>query len=88
MKITIATNDTNNGNIVMFKEQSRDLFHFWEAESISFAESNKINATTASTPYSGSPGAVVIDIPAAVEDIVLVVVVTIVLVSIISSLLY
>ncbi|WP_164997737.1 hypothetical protein [Methanolobus psychrotolerans] len=83
MKITIATNDTNSGKIVIFNEQSRDLFHFSEAERISFAESNKISATTASTPYSGSPGCVVIDtMPAAVEDIVLVVVVIIVLVSI------
>nr|WP_321498033.1 hypothetical protein [uncultured Methanolobus sp.] len=83
MKITIATNDTNNGRIVIFNEQSKDLFHFSEADNISFAESNKISATTASTPYSGSPIGVVIDTtPAAAEDIVLVVVVVIVLVSI------
>ncbi len=86
LKITVAANDTNNGKIVIFNEQSRDLFHFSEADRISFAESNKINAMAASTPYSGSPVGVVIDIiPAAVEDIVLVVVVIIVLVSMIST---
>jgi hypothetical protein len=53
-----------------------------EADKISFAESNKISATTASTPYSGSPTGVVIDTALAAEDIVLVVVVIIVLVSI------
>ncbi|MDK2948690.1 hypothetical protein SAMN04488589_0016 [Methanolobus vulcani] len=82
LKITIATNDTNNGRIVIFNEQSRELFHFSEADNISFAESNKISATTASTPYSGSPTGVVIDTALAAEDIVLVVVVIIVLVSI------
>ncbi len=83
MKTTIATKDTNNGRMVMFSEQSNDLFHFSEADNISLAESNRISAMTASTPYSGSPVGVVIDtIPAAVDDIVLVVVVVIVLVSI------
>ncbi len=85
MKITIATNETNNGIIVILNEQFRDLFHFSEADNISFAESNKISATTPSTPYSGSPVVVVILIPAAVEDIVLVVVVIIVLASIIFT---
>lgn len=46
------------------------LFHFVDAASMSFAESNVTNATTASTPYSGSPIVVVIDVvpPLVVAD--------------------
>ncbi len=38
------------------------LFHLVDADNISFAESSVTNAMTASTPYSGSPIAVVIDV--------------------------
>ncbi len=86
LNITIAAKATSSGTIDMLREQSRDLLHLSDADNISFADSKRISAITANTPYSGRPTGVVIDtIPAAVEDIVLVVVVdTIVLVSMIT----
>lgn len=86
LNITIAAKATSNGIMDMLREQSRDLFHLSDADRISFADNNKMSAITASTPYSGRPIGVVIEtIPAAAEDIVLVVVVVIVLVSIINT---
>jgi hypothetical protein len=54
------------------------LFHLLEAESISFADNNKISPITASTPYSGSPIPVVIEMAPAAEEIALVVEITLV----------
>ncbi|MDK2835079.1 MAG: hypothetical protein PWP63_2166 [Methanolobus sp.] len=72
--------------IGMLSEQSSDLLHFCDAESISFADSSRMSAIMVSTAYSGRPMGVVMDtIPAALDDMVLVVVVT-VLVSMFSPL--
>lgn|GEM_PF-4442413 len=85
LKNTIAANDIPNGKIAIFNEQLSDLFHFSEADKISFADSNRINATAARTPYSGNPTDVVIDTVPTAEEIVLAAVVVIVLVSMIST---
>jgi hypothetical protein len=69
LNMTIATNATSNGIIDILREQLRDLFHFSDADRISFADNNKISAITASTPYSGRP-----TMPDAAEDTVVVIV--------------
>ncbi|NPE27559.1 hypothetical protein HNV12_06160 [Methanococcoides sp. SA1] len=71
MKITIDTNATNSGNTLMLRDAQTELFQYLDADSISFADSKNISATTASTPYSGNPMPVVID--NAVDDAALVV---------------
>lgn len=85
LKNIVAANDIPNGKIAMFNEELSDLFHFSEADKISFADSNRINATDTRTPKSGNPIGVVIDTIPAAEEIVLVVVVVIALVSMIPS---
>jgi hypothetical protein len=62
-------NEINSGIMLISNEHLIVLFHFVDAASISFAESSITNATTASTPYSGSSIVVVIDVaPLLVAD--------------------
>jgi hypothetical protein len=51
------------------KELLKDLFQCSDAERTSFKERRAISPTTTATPYSGSPGLVIIDI--ALEEIAL-----------------
>jgi hypothetical protein len=53
---------TNKGTIARLKELFKDLFQFSDAERTSFKERRTISPTTAATPYSWSPGLVIIDI--------------------------
>ncbi|WP_156811028.1 hypothetical protein [Methanomethylovorans hollandica] len=57
----MAAKDINSGMMLISSEHLMALFHFVDAASISFAQSNITNAKTAKNPYSGSPIAVVID---------------------------
>ncbi|NPE28461.1 hypothetical protein HNV12_10910 [Methanococcoides sp. SA1] len=45
----------------MSRYAETDLFQYFDADSISFAESKNISAITTSTPYSDSPMSVIID---------------------------
>ncbi len=60
---------TNRGRIAKLKELFKDLFPYSDAERTSFRERRTISPTTAATPYSGSPGLVIIDI--VLEEIML-----------------
>jgi len=55
----MAAKDINSGMMLISSEHLMALFHFVDAASISFAQSNITNAKTAKNPYSGSPIAVV-----------------------------
>ncbi|AFV22732.1 hypothetical protein Mpsy_0521 [Methanolobus psychrophilus R15] len=72
----------------MVREQSRDLLHLLDADSISFADNSRISEIMASKPYSARPTCVVIDtIPAATDDVAADVVVVTVVVNIILPIL-
>lgn len=62
LKATIATKLKNRGIIAILNELLRYLFHFSDAEKISFRERRAISPTTIAAPYWGSPGVVIIDI--------------------------
>ena len=69
----------SKGFIAMFREAFIALFHFFDAERISLAESNKISAMVASNPPSGKPISDVSDIALAVAlDIAVVLDITVV----------
>ncbi|MCM1987955.1 hypothetical protein, partial [Methanococcoides seepicolus] len=53
LKTTIPANTRSSGNMLMSRDAETDLFQYLDADSISFADSKNISATTASTPYSG-----------------------------------
>ncbi len=55
MKTTIAKKAINNGRMLISKEQARYLFHDFDAEKISFADSSTISAITPRTPIWGAP---------------------------------
>jgi hypothetical protein len=65
----IAKKHTNKGINAMLNELLRELFHFFDAERISFKERRAISPTTTAAPYCGRPGLVIIEI--ALEDIAL-----------------
>jgi hypothetical protein len=75
----------NSDIMGVLREQSRVLLHLRDADSISFADNSMMSAIIASTPYSGRPTGVVIDmIPDAADDVVLAVVAVTVVISMIS----
>lgn len=78
LNTTMATKATKSGIIPMLRDVLSVLFHLLEAESISLADNSRIRPITASTPYSGSPMPVVIEIAPAADEIALVVEITLV----------